>query len=375
MKQFEYRQVDYIAEDSCTYSFCVDYYSKSENKEKVLLIYNEHDEYLGCLTGRELAACDGEIAFEYRQRYFTYKGYLKEDDEFCEELNYYMSILADSPVRGEQEKRFYIGVLPVETIADYIRKQRDFLRTMGILAFTVNIPDECMLKESEGHIGFCFDPSSPLFWGEYARKYITSFWDRIFSVPYKEARKKFLEKKELQNSYGEGKRRIFLVGPCIVNGSTVFEGESLIEQLYEYLRKQNIHCELMRVSNGIRKCEVAAPVLEYDIYKNDIVLFMVRASGAECDFDMTPIYKDYQGYKWLYTNIPMHTTYEGNHLLAEALVEKVISPIYQKNRVEDDDVLLYRGTPQHLTNYALGRLQEWLEGFQVISGGYAAQSS
>lgn len=373
MNQFEYRRVDYIRESSCTYAFCVDYYSKSENREKILLIYNENDEYLGCLQGGDVACCDGEIAFEYMWKYFIYKGYLKADDEFCEELNY-ESILADSPTRGELEKRFYIGTLSAEVTADYMRAQRDFLRVRGSLAFTVNIPEDCTWKESEEHMDFCFSSGAPLFWGECASQYITPFWNRIFSVPYKEARKKFLEKKELQISYGEGQRKIFLVGPCIVNGSGVFEGESLIEQLFDYLKKQKIHCELIRITNGIRKCEVTAPVLEYDIHKNDIVLFMVRGSGAGCDYDMTPVYRDYQGDKWLYTNMPMHTTYEGNRLLAEALTEKVISPIYQKIREEEDDVLVYRGIPQHLTNDALGRLREWLEGFQASTGGYLALS-
>lgn len=374
MNQLEYRQVDYIKESSCTYAFCVDYFCRSENLQKILLIYNVNDEYLGCLMAGDVACCDGEIAFEYLWKYYIYKGYLKANDEFCEKLNYYRAILADSPVRREQEKRFYIGVMPVEITADYMQMQRNYLRTRGILAFTVNIPEHCTWKESEEHMGFQFDLGAPFFWGEYASKYISPFLNRMFSVPYKEARKNILEKKELQNSYGDGKRRIFLVGPCIVNGYGVFEGESLIEQLFEYLKKHKIYCELMRVSNGIRRCDAATPVLEYDIHKNDIVLFIVRGSGAEFDFDMTPIYKSYRGYKWLYTNLPIHTTYEGNRLLAEALAEKVIFPIYRKSSVEDDDVLLYRGSPQHLTNHALERLHEWLEGFQAITGGYVALS-
>lgn len=371
MNQFEYRQVDYIREKDCTYESCMNYYSKKNNRENILLVYSESDEYLGCISISDVLACKGEIQFEYRWKCFIFKGYLKKSEDFVEEYIYYVSILADTPEKGAYRKRFYMSVYPVGVFANVQRKQRDFLKNREIHSFCIKIPKECSWEEPAIHRDCWLNPAAPAFWGEYCKKYVDSILDKIFSIDYQKAKKGILDRPEKQNIYGSGKRRIFLVGPCIVSGTMVLEGENLIDYVFECLQSRDIDYKVVRVSSGSNRAELICQLFEYDIYKNDIVLFMVRSSDAECDFDMTPIYKDYQGYKWLYTDEPIHTTYEGNRLLAETLVEKVIFPIYQNSRVEDDDVLLYSGTPQSLTNYAMEMLQEWLEGFSV-NGGYVA---
>ena len=52
------------------------------------------------------------------------------------------------------------------------------------------------------------------------------------------------------------------------------------------------------------------------------------------------------GGKYLYVNIPIHTTVTGNNLVADVLIDKFIKPIYQASLAEDDDKLLYKGRLQ-----------------------------
>ena len=165
------------------------------------------------------------------------------------------------------------------------------------------------------------------------------------------------------------KRTIFMVGPCIVAWGDGYPEDRLGNMLYTELVSSGItDYKIIKIGfnhiMGFQETNLKS-ILEYDIHKNDIILFIdhfIDKDTADLYFDY--IFNDYIGEKWLYSDIPVHTTRMGNKLIAGELVRKIIKPVSEVSDKKFDDVLLYKGEKQ-LTCHELENLEKHLKAIKV----------
>ena len=138
------------------------------------------------------------------------------------------------------------------------------------------------------------------------------------------------------------KKTIYIVGPCIAGGVVNFENEKLVQILKSKLDNFALPYKVKAVA---MLYENNYDILREEINKNDIV-FILNEILYENELDIKTYYNKYDGGKFLYTNVPIHTTVTGNNLVADVLIDKFIKPIYQASLAEDDDKLLYKGRLQ-----------------------------
>ena len=138
------------------------------------------------------------------------------------------------------------------------------------------------------------------------------------------------------------KKTIYIVGPCIAGGEVNFENEKLVQILKSKLDNFALPYKVKAVA---MLYENNYDILREEINKNDIV-FILNEILYENELDIKTYYNKYDEGKFLYTNVPIHTTVTGNNLVADVLIDKFIKPIYQASLAEDDDKLLYKGRLQ-----------------------------
>lgn len=138
------------------------------------------------------------------------------------------------------------------------------------------------------------------------------------------------------------KKTIYIVGPCIAGGVVNFENEKLVQILKSKLDNFALPYKVKAVA---MLYENNYDILREEINKNDIV-FILNEILYENELDIKTYYNKYDEGKFLYTNVPIHTTVTGNNLVADVLIDKFIKPIYQASLAEDDDKLLYKGRLQ-----------------------------
>lgn len=150
----------------------------------------------------------------------------------------------------------------------------------------------------------------------------------------------------LGKTYGNGNRKIYIVGPCIVAGWENLEKESLVEILSEKMMEFGLKYTVLPIQQTIGNDREKPSILEYNIRENDIVIF-VNTKIENAEFDTTSLFNSYKGEKWLFQGQrPIHTTVTGNRLLAEYLIENIIKPLSIQSSRLDDDVIIYEGEPQ-----------------------------
>lgn len=146
---------------------------------------------------------------------------------------------------------------------------------------------------------------------------------------------------------GNKKRKIYLVGPCIVGGWTNPEKESLPEILFEKIVQLGYEYTILPIRQIVENNkENNLSILTYNIKKNDIVIFLNAYDDDDWDLDTTPLYNSYDGLKWLFQDGPIHTTVTGNRIIADFLIEKIIKPVSLLSVYSDDDIIIYDGEPQ-----------------------------
>lgn len=147
----------------------------------------------------------------------------------------------------------------------------------------------------------------------------------------------------------EGKRKIYLAGPCIVSGTINPEGECLGEMIHEELKKHDMNYSIEYVQLKIIETTKMTEILEHTIRQNDIVL-LIGHFLLDYEIDTTEIFNNYAGDKWLYQDMPIHTSVFGSRLLADFLVRTIIQPISAKSLCSVDNMVIYEGEPQFAYN-------------------------
>lgn len=108
--------------------------------------------------------------------------------------------------------------------------------------------------------------------------------------------------------------------------------------------------------------------MEHDIRQYDIVLYVDQVFDNEmADINLSGVYNDYVGEKWLYADIPLHTTRTGNELISDEIIEKIIKPEAMRSKIGDDEKVLHKGELQ-LAYEEENALRKYLDGLQEACG-------
>jgi cytidyltransferase-like protein len=220
------------------------------------------------------------------------------------------------------------------------------LKQKDIRTYIVNLPNkiknvygifskmyfiEYWMKESKGGL----------------RKFIERQLKRITDLTSEEYFARVLDTLEercrgKQLGTSDADRTIYLIGPCIVEGWTASE-QSMAEILIKLLEKYGLPYKIVKISTQFFPNEI----LEYDIFENDIVIFL----GADLpykDYDLTEDYESYNGDKNLCTNHPLHVSKTGCTLIANALMNDIIIPNNNHADVAGDKQVLHIAEKQQL---------------------------
>ena len=171
-----------------------------------------------------------------------------------------------------------------------------------------------------------------------------------------------LQNENIKSDY----KRIYVVGPCIVEGILNPEQETLCYLIDMYLSNY-IKCKRYKVIPvGVpnNRMEQILKLYEYDICKNDIVLFMDELLGdlSEEDLDLTSRFNAYTGEDCLYyENRPIHTTVYGNEWIVEEIVNRILLPVIRNQRENEGRGEIYHYPEVYLKEEDKDELKKYLD--------------
>lgn len=345
MYRIAYKPIRRCDVGEVTLDFLTDFYKQASNHDVVLILYN----------GQKLVTL------------ISYNDYIHLKDET--QVLFYIkgsnnNLIWDSFTKEEIEKAFndfptlnYL-ILEIYNSEGYFacrvtndiecRKITSVLKSKCVQVYCVNIPGRDDITNNECH----GDGVKYGLWEYY--KFISNgeleppwYINKITNI-------KITSDTKICNFHGSklgnSDKKIYLVGACITGGWTNQEKESLPELLYQKIVEEKLDYELVPIEYIVTLDTDISKILTYDIKKNDIVI-IINYDLFESDLDTTNIYNTYKGDKWLYQGVlPIHTSVTGNELIADAMVDNIIKPAYEKCFSNDEDCVLYHGEPQFSIN-------------------------
>ena len=331
--------VKYSYEDT-DFSTITCFYSEEKNKDKICLFYSD-DELKTLFSYEDFYKWERETEYVYylRTSNNNRSGYeIDEAGKIFEKFPSWQYLIVEL---GVDRGNFICSRLTSER--EIINSIFKTLSKKGIHVYRINIPlPEDIVEENRA------DYVCKNAMGNYLRliqehavnppEYI----QKITDVPEQDLR----PSKNLHGKIiGEHRKTIFLVGPCIIGGWGNPDGERLGEILYEKIQKAGMDYQIRLVAMNENTKSNKKEMLENDVKKNDIVM-IVTDIASDYELDLTPKYNSYKGSKFLYTDLPIHTTVTANKLIADELIEKVIKPVYDTTDKSEDEVVLYHGRVQ-----------------------------
>lgn len=302
-------------------------YNAVEKTEFVYMVYQE-EEFLTCIFYRDIAMFRAEEELEFFIRYANiytveHTCFSQQEAEriFRENKYVYHYVLAEKPVRNKEFLLFYEKnpLLEKDILNTKYAELYEILRKKGINAFRVKIP---LLHEINKHEKFQYVLSDTWLAMADGRDLLERNITKITDKSTDEVLKN-LSKKKTRERIGCGKRKIYLVGPCLVAGWIHFEDEELAFVLSDMLSKRGCEYEIVKILQTRTVEDSLYKVLNHDIFDDDLVIFLDDLF-TQYELDLKQVYDDYHGELWLYTDIPIHTTKKGNELIAETLIDKII---------------------------------------------------
>lgn len=314
-----------------------------DNFHKVICIYNG-EEYYATIdwTGLQPLSTQEELV-EYINKESTHEYVDGLDIDKIEELfRDYKNIT--TVVLGKPQIHlntvWTANRIEVRALTNYI----DFsiymkLRQKGVKFYIINVPAE--VKNVHGT--FCRMSLTEQWMKELRggdRKLIEQDLKRITDLTCDEYFEKVLDKfwernREKQLGDADKNRTIYLIGPCIVEGYSSSE-KYLAEILNTLLEKNNLPYKIVKIFGMYFQKEL----LEYDIFQNDIVIFIGEHLEYK-DYDLTQDYEQYRGLKNLCTNFTLHTSKAGCELIANAIMDEFVIPASNAADVKRDKQVLH----------------------------------
>lgn len=339
-----YKATEIVQYKDITLTYLEWFYSQNENREKLVLIYNG-DEYWTVLDYHQLRRIQTPKELKvFLDMECCHECLIDRDDkEWAEEI-YKHAGVNFIPIKSSNGiNEFWETTLTIEEhiYSESLKKLVEYLRKKNVSVCCIRIP---YIDELKGNVHYFHHFARDGFmWRECNRELVNQILMYITDKNYQDAKKAALESNTLNGKViGEGNRRIFLVGRCIVNGWVGFKGDELAVILSEILGEQyQIQCISMgRVDTFIRY-----PILEFDIKKSDLIILIDSVRDwCVSAIDVVDLFSSYTGDRWLYYDEPMHTTRYGNELLSRLIAEKIV---FQHNwdAVGEWDFILHKGRP------------------------------
>lgn len=339
-----YKDTEIVQYKDVTLSYLESFYNLIENREKLILIYNGQEYWTvldyhllrGIRTQKQLSIfLDIDCCHECLAD--------KNDIEWAEDIYKYTKANF-IPVKSSGRIHEFIETaltLDENIYAENLKKLVIYLKQKNVSVYCIQMPCENELK-CNIH-SFHHFPRDGFMWRECNWELINKVLVHITDKDYEEAKAAALESNSLNGKVlGKGKRRIFLVGRCIVNGWVGFKGDEFATILSETLGEQyQIQCISMgRVDTFIRYL-----ILEFDIKKSDLVICIDDVKNwCESAINVPDLFNSYEGDRWLYYDEPIHTTRYGNKLLSKMIAEQIVDQ-HDWNVDGDEDTILHEGRP------------------------------
>ncbi|MGN0327447.1 MAG: hypothetical protein ACI4D4_00565 [Lachnospira sp.] len=260
------------------------------------------------------------------------------------------------------------GIITVELLSKRRQHLKSELEGKGVSVYTVKIdnirPEYCVPNST-------YETAFPLFWSDTVYELSENKIGDITEGNFDEIRE--LHKQEtFVEKYGDEDRRnkIYLVGPCIVSGwpYTVHKDE-----LAYMLSKLTNEYSIIKVVGTYDYSSCIDRILEYDIEKGDIVLFIDELDDNYIDIslDLSDVLNQKMEHS-LFHCTPIHTTVWGNRLVAKQIYDNIISLEEKKyyknlkkengeNDVDNNLVVFHKREKQWINNDLYYELDLYIE--------------
>lgn len=136
-------------------------------------------------------------------------------------------------------------------------------------------------------------------------------------------------------TYGDASNKVYIVGPCIVRGTTAMrDDETLGACLWEQLKISDMSYSVVCVVFDMHEFTAYEKFFEYlTLTENDIVLIINHSDVKDYikytnDISAEAIFEK-RTEDWFY-DIPIHTNFTGNQQIASAIMEQYLLPIIEK---------------------------------------------
>lgn len=337
-----------------TLEYLSNFYMEKDNQGTVLLIYNG-DDYLTNIGYEEARKfCDqNDLTYFLVVNDKSVAGDkdLKKKAEKIFDMNSWIDyVLLKNGKIHNNKACFYSNIMDIkEQYINNLKCLKGQLQEEGINTYFVKIPKIDDLAPTARHPEWKYESfAAPINWSPARKELMVRYLNRFTELSYDDAKKRILNKESKKVYCGEQKvRSVYLVGPCIVAGWESVAGEELYTVLQKLLDIKRMNYKVICVVMGKVPEINNKAILEYDIKKNDIVVFLEDVIDYEmADLTLDHIYNDYRGGKWLYADLPIHTTYLANKLIADELVQSIIEPASVTSNKACDERILHKGEMQ-----------------------------
>lgn len=352
------KNVQVIQLKEISLDFLCKFYEKVINRKKIILIYNG-DNYYTNIAYEEVVSFVDECEFVYFLRYNCKR---KSVDEGVDALNNAETIfknnccvryvlINNNKQTGEGKRMFFSDTITCEMLyKKHLMEIKVQLLNEGVNVFIVKIPRIYEVKKEKQHPEWKFGSLNlGLNWGKTREAEIKKYLSKISELDYREYKKRVLSKKSSHHNTDtmEMGKRIFLVGRCTVGGWENIPEDSLTLILKQKLDIINLDYSVISVVLLAHADQNWGTILEYDIHQNDIVIFIDEIfDKKEADLDLSYLYNQCTEDRWLYTNLPVHTTRKGNELIADELIKYFIEPVTKRSDGKLDLNILHKEEEQ-----------------------------
>ena len=244
--------------------------------------------------------------------------------------------------KGEAEKYWFRALCAIASNF-YNWTENQFIRKCKSFRFLkVTIPqkkDVLFKKEGEDNCYYCmpevFETGSEkeisYCQKVYGRKIIQEEWDRL--CEHKKAEFLYIAGKKVKIKYfgNKANRKIYVIGPCIVEGVTVPDDkESFLYCIHKELKSRGEQYSVVGivVPESIELNLFKQVLDSLTIQESDIVISIYEDFGTYTytegyKLDLTEAYNKREEY-WFY-DMPAHTNYAGNKAIAKTVADNILS--------------------------------------------------
>ena len=347
-----------IEKNELTVGFLFDFYSLGCNRDVVLKVY-EGGIYIGAWDFYVSINCNKNCVIDYYLDNVIFSNYIDfiQEDITVEDLDnifkrFYMSKFILIKGEESESEADFITIKDIDDLKSKIRKGlKSYLDKRGIKNWRIIFPYDANKSN------FGIDAVYRLFWADERRSCANKILKNITENDYQEVRNYFLkEKKDFRELDNRILPRVFLVGPCIVDGIRMPN-----EQFSCMLQNSVSDYEIVNVVEWESIEECYTKILEHDLYENDIVLFMDYTSiDVEADICVGDMFNKIQDKHWLYTDILIHTTKWGNEELIKIIQNVILNPIRMTMKNVVSSKQLHKREKQCITCNVIWEIERYL---------------